>query len=238
MEEVSCESTTKAREDLDLVPGKNISSVRQDECLLSAQKQTVCAECEKTFATEEEHRRHMNHEHTSKTDNVTLEEANLQIETKIEENNSNNSNKEQVDASHDFRCRNCEEVEKRSTEEKLKLEQELANTQEKYEKVKVESELNKKALIKIEEIVLNKTKEKKTPKRELEDDIEAQVIKEAVVTIQEDENEGLQQLLENKSRGYRRTSPSDKSVRHEENANAPPIQESHEKPTDKSSKTT
>ena len=35
----------------------------------------VCAECEKTFATEEEHRRHMNHEHTSKTDNVTLEEA-------------------------------------------------------------------------------------------------------------------------------------------------------------------
>ena len=93
----------------------------------------------------------------------------------------------------------------------MKLEQELANTQEKYEKVRVESELNKKALIKIEEIVLNETKEKKTPKRQLEDDIEAQALKEAVVTDQEDDNEGLQQLLENKSKGYRRTSPSEKS---------------------------
>ena len=121
MEEVSCESTTKAREDLDLLPGRNMSSVRQDSeldegktaetkreaiCLLvnservvneewlvkdkPVKHKTVCAECEKTFATEEEHRRHMNHEHTSKTDNVTLEEANLQIETKKEEITSNN----------------------------------------------------------------------------------------------------------------------------------------------------
>ena len=123
----------------------------------------------------------------------------------------------------------------------MKLEQELANTREEYEKVKGESELNKEAkesLTKIEEIVLNKTEEKKAPKRQPEDDIEAQALKEAVVTIQEDENEGLQQLIENKSRGYRRTSPSDKAVRHDENVNGPPIQDSHEKPTDKSSKTT
>ena len=120
----------------------------------------------------------------------------------------------------------------------MKLEQELANTQEKYEKVKVESELNKKALIKIEEIVLNKIKEKKTPKRKLEDDIEAQALKKAVVTEQEDDTEGLQQLLENKSKGYRRTSPSGKAADHDEIANAPPIQDSHTKPTDKSSKTT
>ena len=40
MEEVSCESTTKAREDLDLLPGKNMSSVRQDVCLLSVQRKT------------------------------------------------------------------------------------------------------------------------------------------------------------------------------------------------------
>ena len=45
MEEVSCESTTKARENLDLVPGKNISSVRQDACLLSVQKETDRREC-------------------------------------------------------------------------------------------------------------------------------------------------------------------------------------------------
>ena len=38
MEEVSCESTTKTREDLDLLPGRNMSSVRQDICLLSVQK--------------------------------------------------------------------------------------------------------------------------------------------------------------------------------------------------------
>ena len=134
----------------------------------------------------------MNNEHTTTTDNVTLEETNLQIETKKEENTSNNSSKEQFDASLDFRCRNCDEIEKRSAEEKLKLEQELANTQEKYEKVRVESELNKKALIKIEEIVLNETKEKKTPKRQLEDDIEAQALKEAVVTDHKDDDEELQ----------------------------------------------
>ena len=80
----------------------------------------------------------MNHEHTSKTDNVTLEEANLQIETKKGEIRSNNSSKEQFDASHDFRCRNCDEVEKRLAEERLKLEQELANTRDEYEKVKCE----------------------------------------------------------------------------------------------------
>ena len=132
-------------------------------------------------------------------------------------------------------------LKKRFAEQKLKLEQELANTREEYEKVKVESELNKKAkesLIKIEEIVLNKTKEKKTPKRQLEDDIETQVLKEAVVTDQEDDTEGLQQLLENKSKGYRRTSPSEKAARHDEIANAPPIHDSHTKPTNKNSKTT
>ena len=41
MEEVSCESTTKAREDLDLLPEKNMSSVRQDVCLLSVQGNIV-----------------------------------------------------------------------------------------------------------------------------------------------------------------------------------------------------
>ena len=40
MEKVSCESTTEAREDLDLLPGRNMSSVRQDICLLSVQKKT------------------------------------------------------------------------------------------------------------------------------------------------------------------------------------------------------
>ena len=30
MEEVSCEPTIKARDDLDLLPGRNMSSVRQD----------------------------------------------------------------------------------------------------------------------------------------------------------------------------------------------------------------
>ena len=96
-----------------------------------------CAECDKTFATGEELGRHMNNEHTTTTDNVTLEETHPQIETKKEEDSSNNSSKEQFDASLDFRCRNCEEVEKRFAEEKMKLEQELANTREEYEKEKV-----------------------------------------------------------------------------------------------------
>ena len=45
MKEVSCESTTKAKENLDLVPGKNISSAKQDTCLLSVQKETDGREC-------------------------------------------------------------------------------------------------------------------------------------------------------------------------------------------------
>ena len=51
-------------------------------------------------------------------------------------------------------------------------------------------------------IILNKNEEKKASKEQTEDDVEVQVLEEEVVTIQEDENEGLQQLFENKSRGY------------------------------------
>ena len=92
----------------------------------------------------------------------------------------------------------------------------------------------------MEKIVLNKNEEKKAPKGQPEDDIEAQVLEEEEVTIQEDENEWLQQLLENKSRGYRRTNPSneaERAVRHEENVNAPSNQNAHGKPNHKSSNT-
>jgi len=117
-----------------------------------------------------------------------------QIETKKEEDNLKNSNKEHFDSRHNFKCENCEEIEKRFAEERLKFEQELAKTREEYEKVKRELELIKEAndsLTKMKKIVLNKNEEKKATKGQPEDDIEAQVLEEEVVTIQEDENEGL-----------------------------------------------
>ena len=49
---------------------------------------------------------------------------------------------------------------------------------------------------------------------------------------------GCNSCLRIKSKGYRRTSLSEKAVRHDEIANAPPIQDSYTKPTDKNSKTT
>ena len=86
---------------------------------------------------------------------------------------------EQIQASH-------KEIEKGFAEERLKFEQELAKTREEYEKVKSELELTKEAndsLTKMGKIILNKNEEKKVPKGQPEDDIEAQVLKEEIVTI-------------------------------------------------------
>ena len=56
-----------------------------------------CTKCDENFITEEELGRHMNNEYTKTTANVTLEEMHPQIETKKEEDSSNNPSKEQFD---------------------------------------------------------------------------------------------------------------------------------------------
>ena len=87
-------------------------------------------------------------------------------------------------------------------------------------------------------IILNKNEKKIASKEQTENADE--VLEEVVGTIQEDENEGLHQLFENKSRGYRRTNPSneaERSVRHEENVNVPSNQNSHGKTIHKNSNT-
>ena len=87
-----------------------------------------CTKCDENFITEEELGRHMNNEHTTQStpsttdnDHVTVEEMHPQIETKKEEDSLNNSNKEHFDFRHNFKCENCEEIEKGFAEERLKF---------------------------------------------------------------------------------------------------------------------
>ena len=133
-----------------------------------------CTKCDENFITEEELGRHMNNEHTTQSTPSTTDNDHVTLEK--EEDSLNNSNKEHFDARHNFKCENCEEIEKGFAKERLKFEQDLAKTREEYEKVKSELELTKEAndsLTKMEKIELNKDKEKKASKAQPEDVIEA-----------------------------------------------------------------
>ena len=108
------------------------------------------------------------------------------------------------------------EIEKELNEEKMKFQQELVKTREEYEKAKGELEHAKETndlLTKMAKIIVNKNENKTTTGFPQQKDDEAQVIDDEENSLEDvDENEGLQQLVDNKSRGYRRTTPSNEAV--------------------------